>query len=300
MTNKWFTRLDHRAVLALGGADCRSFLQGLTSNDVTRLTPDHALFSALLTAQGKFLHDLFLIDDGRDGVLVETEAARRDELARKLTLHRLRARVTIEAAPERGVFAAWGEGALAALGLPDEAGATRAFAGGLALADPRLAGAGARLLLPEEGAAALEAAGFAPASFAAWDRFRLGLGLPDGSRDIEPDKGLLLECGHDELHGVDFDKGCYLGQELTARTRYRGLIRKRLMPVTIAGPIPAPGTPILSGEAEAGEMRSSQGDVGLALIRLDAFRASGGHGLRCGEATLTATRPVWATFPEEG
>ena len=300
MTKKWFTRLDHRAVLALSGADVRSFLQGLTSNDVTRLSPDRALFAALLTAQGKFLHDLFLIDDGADGVLVETEADRCQDLARKLTLHRLRAKVTIEPAPQREVYAAWGEDSLAALGLGDAAGATVAFGGGLAVADPRLSAAGARLLLPEGGAAALEAAGFVAADFAAWDRFRLSLGLPDGSRDIEPEKGLLLEAGHEELHGVDFDKGCYLGQELTARTRYRGLIRKRLMPVTIAGPAPAPGTPILFGETEAGEMRSSQVDLGLALIRLEAFQASGGQGLRCGEATLTASRPDWARFPEAG
>ncbi|MFD2235128.1 YgfZ/GcvT domain-containing protein [Phaeospirillum tilakii] len=299
MTNKWFTRLDHRAVLALGGADCRSFLQGLTSNDVTRLAPDRAQFAAMLTAQGKFLHDLFLFDDGAGGVWLESEAARRDELARKLTLHRLRAKVTIEAAP-LVVFAAWGDDAAEALGLDGEAGAAVAFAGGVAAVDPRLAAAGARLLLPEDGAAALAAAGFAPVDFAEWDHFRLGLGLPDGSRDIEIDKGLLLECGHDELHGVDFDKGCYMGQELTARTRYRGLIRKRLLPVTIAGPAPAPGTPILAGETEAGEMRSSRGDRGLALIRLEAFRAGGGAGLTCGEATLTAHQPDWAVLPAEG
>jgi len=110
---------------------------------------------------------------------------------------------------------------------------------------------------------------------------------------------LLLESGFDELNGVDFEKGCYMGQELTARTKYRGLVRKRLMPVEIQGPIPQPGAEITLDGAEAGEMRSACGNVGLAVIRLDQFRASGGVGFTCGSATLAAVKPAWAVFPEE-
>ena len=144
----------------------------------------------------------------------------------------------------------------------------------------------------------LAANDFAPAAFAAWDEARIRLGLPDGSRDLMVDKSLLLENGFDELNGVDFQKGCYMGQELTARTKYRGLVRKRLMPVTISGPTPEPGAEIRLGDAEAGEMRSACGAVGLAMIRLDQFKASGGVGLTCGPATLAAAKPSWAVFPE--
>jgi len=298
MTEQRFVRLERRSIIAVGGDDRRSYLQGLISNDVTRLSPGHAQFAAMLTPQGKFLFDLYLSETADGLFLIDTEADRAEALVRKLTMHRLRAKVTIDLDPTLSVYAAWGDGAAARLGLNAKAGAAVPFAGGIALVDPRLAAAGFRLVLPEGGGEALAAAGFAPAGFEEWDRARIALGLPDGARDMEPEKALLLENGYEELGGVDFDKGCYMGQELTARTRYRGLIRKRLMPVTISGPAPAPGTIIHHGDAEAGEMRSSAGDLGLALIRLEAFKASGGQGLRCGEATLTARRPDWAKFPE--
>jgi len=298
MTEQRFVRLERRSIIAIGGDDRRTFLQGLISNDVTRLSPEHALFAALLTPQGKFLFDLFLVEAADGTILIDTEADRAEVLVRKLTLHRLRAKVTIEPVASLSVYAAWGDGAAARLKLNDTAGSTAPVGGGIALVDPRLAAAGLRLLLSEDGAAVLTAAGFSPATFDDWDRARIGLGLPDGARDLEPEKALLLENGYEELAGVDFDKGCYMGQELTARTRYRGLIRKRLMPVVISGPTPAPGAIVHFGTAEAGEMRSSADDIGLALIRLEAFKTSGGQGLTCGEATLTATRPDWAKFPE--
>lgn len=298
MTEQRFVRLERRAIIAVGGDDRRTYLQGLISNDVTRLSPGLAQFAAMLTPQGKFLFDLFLAEAADGAFLIDTEADRAEALVRKLTMHRLRAKVTIERDPTLSVYAAWGDKVATRLGLPAAAGSAAPFAGGIALVDPRLASAGLRLVLPEGGEAALIAAGFAPGELADWDRTRIALGLPDGARDMEPEKALLLENGYEELAGVDFEKGCYMGQELTARTRYRGLIRKRLMPVTISGPTPAPGTIIHHGEAEAGEMRSSAGDLGLALIRLEAFQASGGQGLRCGEATLTAHRPDWAKFPE--
>jgi len=298
MTEQRFVRLERRAIIAVGGDDRRAYLQGLISNDVNRLSSRHAQFAAMLTPQGKFLFDLFLAEAADGTFLIDTEADRAEALVRKLTTHRLRAKVTIEPDPTLSVYAAWGEGAADRLGLAAGAGSAAPFAAGIALVDPRLASAGTRLLLPEGGEAALIAAGFKPGDFADWDRARIGLGLPDGARDMEPEKALLLENGYEELAGVDFDKGCYMGQELTARTRYRGLIRKRLMPVAISGPAPAPGTIVHHGEAEAGEMRSSAGDRGLALIRLEAFAASGGQGLTCGDAVLTATRPDWAKFPE--
>src|SRR5690606_13970341 len=128
---------------------------------------------------------------------------------------------------------------------------------GLVYVDPRLAGLGARALLPHDAAADLLCeAGLEPGDPEEYDRLRLRLGVPDGSRDLPIEKAILLENGFDELNGVDWQKGCYIGQELTARTKYRGLVRKRLLPVDIEGAAPEPGTKLMLGEQEAGEMRS--------------------------------------------
>ena len=301
MAESQFTRLVHRAVLEVGGEDRRTFLQGLISNDVAKVWAKagsgRAMWAALLTPQGKFLYDLFVAERG-EVLLLDVEAARAEELRKKLVLYTLRAKVTLALAEGLAVHAAFGDGAASALGLEDEAGTAGDFAGGLAFVDPRLAAAGVRLLLPaDSAAAALAGAGLAPADFTAWDRARIRLGLPDGSRDLPVDKAILLENGFDELNGVDFTKGCYLGQELTSRTKHRGLVRKRLMPVTIDGPVPDPGTPVLLGEAEAGEMRSAAGDVGLALIRLEHFRQAVGAAFTCGPARLIPWQPDWAVFP---
>lgn len=281
-----FTRLD-RAVLSVSGEDRATFLQGLISNDIAKAGPDHAIWAAFLTPQGKFLWDLFIVE--HDGAfLIDVEAARAEDFRKKLSIYKLRAKVTV-ALTELSVYAVMNP---AVLDLGDAPGAARAFGGGVAYVDPRLAVLGARVVLAS--ADTLVAAGLAETDLAAWDSVRLRAGVPDGSRDLEVDKALLLENGFDELGGVDFDKGCYMGQELTARTKYRGLIRKRLLPVTIDGPVPAPGTPLLAGEAEAGEMRSSWGTSGLALVRLEYL----GQPLKAGQSTLTASVPDWVKLPE--
>jgi folate-binding protein YgfZ len=152
-----------------------------------------------------------------------------------------------------------------------------------------------RAILPAADAAAqLSEAGFLAETHDAYDRHRLALGLADGSRDMELERTILLECGFDELHGVDWEKGCFLGQELTARTKYRGLIRKRLIPVLVEGPLPEPGAPILKEDREVGEMRSGSGDLGLAMLRLEALEAGAGPApFMAGEARLTPRLPDW-------
>lgn len=300
MPGPFFAPLPHRALIAVSGEDRATFLQGLVSNDVTHAGESRAIWSAFLTPQGRFLHEFFLAE--RAGVLLlEAEAARRADLTRRLSMYKLRSKVAVAAQEGWSVYALWGDGAAPALGLAGQPGAAIAFAGGLAFVDPRLAEAGLRAWLPADGAAALAAAGFAPGTFAEWDAARIALGLPDGSRDLVPEKSILLENGFDELQGVDWQKGCYMGQELTARTKYRGLVRKRLMPVTIEGPAPAPGTAIMLDGAEAGEMRSASGANGLALIRLEQFaKAIAGNGaLTAGEARLRPHRPAWAIFETE-
>jgi folate-binding protein YgfZ len=282
------TVLDDRAVLAVSGPDRRTFLQGLVSNDVEKIAADRAVYAALLTAQGKYLHDFVMVEAGEE-IWLDAEAARLADLKRRLSIYRLRAKVEIAERPALGVAAVFGDGAPAALGLPAEAGAARPFDGGVALVDPRLAELGARLILDRRHLADL--ADFAPAGFDAYDRHRLAFGVADGSRDLVPEKSILLESGFDELHGVDWQKGCYVGQELTARTKYRGLIKKRLFPVRVDGPMPQSGTVVTLDGKEAGEMRSSRGGLGLALLRLEAVAAA--RPLSADAATVTPLHPDW-------
>jgi folate-binding protein YgfZ len=285
--------LEHRGALSVAGPDARPFLQGLISNDVTKVTPARAVHAGLLTAQGRYLHDFIVAAHG-DGLLLETERARLGDLRKRLTIYKLRSKVTIEPADDLAVAVLWPAAAAAHVGLPAEPGAAAPRDGGVVLVDPRLAALGVRALVP---AARLDAAlaGIARGDGADYDRHRLALGVPDGSRDLVSEKSLLLENGFDELNGVDWQKGCYVGQELTARTKYRGLVKKRLLPVAIDGPAPAPGTPITLGAREAGEMRSAADGIGLALLRLEMVDAAAleGEALAAGDARLTVRRPDW-------
>jgi folate-binding protein YgfZ len=292
-----FAVLDDRGILAVSGPDRRLFLQGLVSNDVEKLAANRALYAALLTPQGKYLHDFIMVEEG-EAIWIDAEAARLGDLRRRLAIYRLRAKVEIAERPELAIAAIFGTGALAALGLAEEGGAARPMAAGVVFADPRLTALGARAILPRDALRpTLAALGLAEADFAAWDRHRLALGIPDGSRDLVPDKSILLEAGFDELGGVDWQKGCYVGQELTARTKYRGLIKKRLFPVQIDGPPPAPGTMVTAEGRDAGEMRSSRDKRGLALLRLDAIGE--GRPLLADGATLAPIRPDWMRINAE-
>ena len=295
MTDRFYAPADPaRGLLLLTGEDRSSFLQGLVSNDVRKLGPTQAIWAALLTPQGKYLHDFFIAAEG-DGWLIDGEGARIADLKRRLGMYKLRAKIALEDVSDRfEVLQAWGVDAGAPFDLAAP-GQTAGRDGAVAFLDPRPADLGLRLIAPAgTGAAMLEALGYAPGALADWDLRRLGQGVPDGSRDMVLEKAILLENGFDELQGVAWDKGCYVGQELTARTKYRGLIKKRLMPVAVDGPLPAPGTLILRDGQEAGEMRSGRDGLALALVRLDALEA--GTPLTAGEATVRPQRPDWAKF----
>lgn len=302
MAKGWYHLLENRGFLRIDGPDRVEFLQGLVSNDVTKVSSERAGYGAFLTAQGKFLFDFFLVADG-EALVLDTEGDRLDDFFRRLRMYKLRSKVELSQDGYRAAVVV-GDDALAALGLPAERGAARPFGGGVAYVDPRHAEVGARVLLPasaDDGV--LEAAGLQPTGLDSYERRRVALGLPDGSRDLAVEKTVLLEAGFEELGGVDFDKGCYMGQELTARTKYRGLVKRRLLPIDINGPLPDPGTQITLNGQEAGEVRSvvPDGDAhatGLAMIRLnrleEAFKA--GLPLMAGEATVIASRPAWAKF----
>jgi folate-binding protein YgfZ len=299
MSESFYLLPASRGLLSVAGDDKTSYLQGIVSNDVAKAGPGRALYTAFLTPQGKYLHDFFLAELGGSFYL-DCEAERREDLKRRLSLYKLRAKVAIaDATGTHAVALLFGEGALTRAGLAPEPGAAKPLAGGIAYVDPRLPALGARAVLPRENAeTVLRDAGFAPGSAEAYERLRLALGVPDGSRDLPVEKAILLENGFDELHAIDWNKGCYLGQELTARTRYRGLVRKRLLPVEIEGPTPAPGTPVMLGEKEVGETRSALDGIGLALLRLEEIAGAGKGALRAGDARLTPRMPDWVKLPE--
>jgi len=301
MAQTHFTALDDRGLLKLSGADSREFLQGLMSNDVENVRADNSVYGALLTPQGKFLFDFFVSQGEADDVLVlDCEAARMADLQRRLTMYKLRADVTIADISEgHTVVACFGGDAASALGLGDQAGATAGIDSGTALVDPRLAAMGVRLIASgDDWATALEAAGCAAADHAAYDAHRLGLGVSDGSRDILVEKSFPLECNFDELNAVSYTKGCYVGQELTARTHHRGTVRKRLLPVAVAGPMPESGAPVMSGERQVGEMRWGEDGKALAVLRLEHIQGVDDPQFSAGDATITPIVPDWVVLPE--
>jgi folate-binding protein YgfZ len=269
--------LPDRALLRISGApedpgQAAGFLNPLVSNDAAG-EPGRAAYAALLTPQGRFLHD-FLIYTAADGsLLLDVAAERRADLKRRLTLYRLRARVEIAEQDGWRGYALFGGAAPA---LPS---------GTVLFADPRLAALGFRLWLPEDLPPPVP-----PADASAYEAHRIALGVPDGARDIEIDKGLLLENHFEALHGVDFRKGCYIGQELTARTKYRSLLKKQLYKVRAAQDLPPAGTPVTANGQEAGMLRSVSGSSGLALLRLDAVSQA----LDAAGIALTAIRPDYA------
>lgn len=276
------TQLPERGVIAIEGDDRVAFLQGLVSNDVEAVRPGHAVWAALLTPQGKWLADFFIFA-GQDALLLDCELAQIPTLMPRLSRYRLRMQATLRAAPELLVHVAWDVRPSSAWnGTPEISGSDGSE---IIAPDPRLPDFAWRIL-----ALAPLASNAAPED---WDRHRLAAGLPDGSKDMEADRSVLLEAGFDELSGVSWSKGCYMGQELTARTKYRGLVKRRMIPVTVEGVLPLAGTPVFRNGAEVGTMRSGRDGNGLASLRLDSLDGE----LSCGEATLTAVPPKWLRLP---
>jgi tRNA-modifying protein YgfZ len=269
------TSLPARGVIAVEGEDRVAFLQGLVSNDVEAAAPGRAVWTALLTPQGKWLADFFVFAHA-DALLLDCEAEQIPMLIQRLSRYRLRMKATLRPEPALHVHVGWG-------GDPDLSGPDLS---GTMAPDPRLPDFAWRILSAE-----LFAGNTTPED---WDRYRLAAGLPDGSKDMEADRSVLLEAGFDELDGVSWSKGCYMGQELTARTKYRGLVKRRLVPVSVDGNLPPLGTPVLRDGAEVGSMRSGRDGIGLASVRIDALSGP----LLCAGSILTPRVPSWMRLPE--
>lgn len=279
-----------RDVIAISGADSRTFLQGLVSQDMDRTSPETSVYSALLTPQGKYLHDFFVAQSG-DDLIVDCEAGRGADLIQRLSRFRLRADVQLEPRYDLCVFAVLGDGVHETLGLSATPGQTAPVADGLAFTDPRTSELGCRLIGSRAGALEwLARAGLSEAGFETYDALRISLEIPDGSRDMEIEKSTLLESNFDLLNGIDWEKGCYMGQELTARTKYRGLVKRKLAAFRATHPSQLPGEHVLMGGQKVGDIRSRSGDRVLVSIRLDALE-SGPEELTVGGKPLISDTP---------
>lgn len=289
--------LAERGILGIAGPEAQAFLQGLITNDIERVNPARAIYAALLTPQGKFLFDFLIADDGAGGYLLDCERERLPDLAKRLSFYRLRSKVEIvDKSDQWAVTALIGDAAAARAKLSGAAGNTWRSGETMVFVDPRLAALGVRMIHPVDQAPAIT--GDEAGTRDDYEALRLNLGVPEGGRDVLVDKSFILESNFEELNAVDFDKGCYVGQELTARTKHRGKIRKRLFRVDVDGDLPAAGTPIMAGKAEIGEIRSGRGRTGIALIRTDrlAEARDKGDDLVANGIPLTPVKPDWVSF----
>ena len=258
------TCLDDRAVLRIAGEDVRGFLQGLVTCNMDTVSPAQAGFGALLSPQGKILFD-FLIAEDAEGFLLDTAASQSEALAKRLAMYRLRAKITI-AATDLAVMAAWD-------GTPLD---------GLVFDDPRHAGLGRRAFVARPAANS-------DATPNDYHDHRVICGVPEAGRDFPFADIFPHDADMDLIHGLDFKKGCYVGQEVVSRMEHRGGVRKRIVPVTLRGTPPASGTPIMVGDVAIGTLGSvAASGHALALIRTDKAQeaVSAGQQLVTGEALV--------------
>ena len=285
MSIKIHIPLAERGILAISGEPARDFLQGLITNDVQKASPSRAIYAALLTPQGKFLHDFFIVEH-KDRFLLDCSAERMPDLIKRLTMYRMRLKLDITDESDK-----WDVGAMLPVGEMDAPGTAKTRFDGVSYVDPRHAGLGERTirLVDEDDTFPTDIAQ-QDKNRADYEAIRIALGIPDSGKDLIADKSMPLESGFDELQGVDFEKGCYVGQEVTARMKHRNLVKKRLFPVAIDGDVTA-GAIVKSDEVDAGEIRSVINGRGIALLRLD-LAVKGG--LMAEGAAITPEKPDWA------
>lgn len=285
------TLLVDRSVLRVAGDDARRFLEGIVTNDVEGLKADAACFAALLTPQGKIVADFFVVavpDEDGGGFLLDTPRALAEDIAKKLGFYKLRAKVAIEPRPDLAVAAIREGEATAELGL--------------VYADPRHPSLGQRAILPAASASAdLEAAGAAIEDSAAYHAARIALGVPEGGKDFIYGDVYPHETLMDQIHGVDFNKGCFIGQEVVSRMERKTTPRTRIVPVSFDA-APSGGVEVRAGERPAGHMGSSANGRGLAMMRLDRVHdaLAKGEKVTAGGVALTLSKPDWVRFAFPG
>ena len=273
--------LSDRGVIKVHGADAHRLLQDITTNDIARARGGNAIHTALLTPQGKILFDFFLIDRG-DDLLLECTRTTIPELLKRLTFYKLRADATFDdVSSSHSVLAAWGA-------IPDVPGEVTSYA------DPRASSLGYRVIA---------ASGAGPCkncdkvSSDDYHAHRIDVGIPESGLDYLLGDTFPHEANYDQLNGIDFKKGCYVGQEVVSRMQHRGTARKRIVPVSgVSGH--ASGETITAGEATIGTLGSIAGNRGLAMVRLDRAEKAiaDARPLTIGENTIQLHQPEWAQF----
>jgi tRNA-modifying protein YgfZ len=285
--------LPDRGVVKVDGDDARKFLNGLVTSDIAKMTPEAASFTALLTPQGKIIVDFILTEapptDG-GGFFLDCPRALAPTLLQRLNFYKLRAKVMIEDLSETlGVLAVW-----------DGDAATEY---GLCYRDPRLAALGLRCMLPPHLAADAAAdLGAELVEASAYEAHRIALGVPRGGLDFIYGDAFPHETDMDQFGGVDFDKGCFVGQEVVSRIENRGTARSRVVPVAFDGFAPEAGTPVSAGGKTVGTFGSGAQGRGLAMLRLDRVgdAVAAGEPLVAGGVQIRLVKPAWAQFAWPG
>lgn len=276
--------LADRGVVSVEGPQARPFLQGLVTNDVGKIDQECAIHAGLLSPQGKILFDFFVVKSA-EGVLLDVAKDRAADLVKRLTLYRLRAPVAIRDASESSrVYALFGPAS-----MPGDGNIN----GGITYPDPRLKTLGRRAIV------AADRPMIANSDTTTYDEHRIALGVPEGGRDYSFGDAFPHEALFDQLNGVSFTKGCYVGQEVVSRMEHRGTARKRIVPVeTVDGSALRANEPVRAGEVEIGTVGSVCGSRGLALLRLDRVEefAVKGVPIDAGGAALRIDIPSWASL----
>ena len=277
-------QLDDRAVARIAGPDARTLLQNVVTLDMDDVDRHGSGYGALLTPQGKILWD-FVLHRLSDGYAADIRAGEAEAFAKRLALYRLRAKVEIGVATDFSVLAAWEDGINNPSPSPSPQG------GGERLADPRLAGLGSRWV-------AAVGSVSTDATTADWHRHRIANAIPEGGIDFLFGDAFPHDAAMDSLHGVAFEKGCYIGQEVVSRIRHRGTARRRIVALHGKAPLPEPGSDIVAGERTLGRLGSSANGHGIGLVRLDRLRAALDEHLpvRAGAEQVAVALPSWATY----
>jgi folate-binding protein YgfZ len=285
--------LPDRGVVKIAGDDARKFLNGLITSDMDKVKPGTARFAALLTPQGKIVADFIVAElepaEG-GGFFLDCPRALAPTIVEKFNFYKLRAKIIVEDLSEMlGVMAIWENPGLSEYGL--------------AYPDPRLPVLGTRVMLPphltEEAAADLAAE---PVTTDDYEAHRIALGIPRGGMDFMYGAVFPHEADMDQLGGIDFEKGCYVGQEVVSRVEHRATARSRLVPIAYDDFAPEDGLPVMAGEKQVGTLGSTANKRGIAMLRLDrvADAIAAGTPLKAGGVTIRAVKPDWAKFPFPG
>lgn len=279
-------QLVDRSLIEIRGKDAEHFLQGLLTKDVEKLNPGGSCFAGLLTAQGKILFEFFVVRTA-EGFLLDTASEQKADLIKRLEFYKLRANVIIDdRSIDLAVYAAWNGDS----DLGDITGLEAKFV------DPRFGAMGQRIIATK--ALGVNGANITPASGDDYHSHRIAIGVPAAVHDYTLGDTFPHEAGWDQLNGVDFAKGCFVGQEVVSRMQHRGTARKRAVPVQAASALPPRNTEITADEVPVGKLGSSHGNNGIAMLRLDrvqnAYQA--GAELVANGITLWPRKPAWAEF----